>query len=181
MVKTDRRILKTQLAIKNALVTLMTEKDFEKITVKDICRVANVGNRTFYLHYFDKYDLQDKLIADHMQALRSLCQPQNTISFKAAHLIWFKYLKDHQQFFSTMLKGPGALTFRKYFLALIIEQLKHDKNIFKGQNTEIDEGLILTFFGSAIIGVAEDYLLHDAAVSIDVIASQLSQLLERNI
>ncbi|MNC19606.1 HTH-type dhaKLM operon transcriptional activator DhaS [compost metagenome] len=181
MSKVDRRILKSKEAIENAFVELMSERGFDKITVKDVCNEANVGNRTFYLHYHDKYDLLDKLIEGHMHELRKLCDPQADISFKEAHMIWFEYLDQHYLFFSTMLVGQGAFAFRKHFFDLIIEELKHDDSIFKGKNEGISEALILTFLGSAMVGVVENYLMKGIPEPLEVLAEQLGMLLERHL
>ena len=57
---TDLRIIKserTQEKIKHALMELMVEKDFSKISVSDICNRLQINRGTFYLHYPDKYDL----------------------------------------------------------------------------------------------------------------------------
>lgn len=43
-----------------------------------------------------------------------------------------------------MLIGKGAFAFRKHFLELIIEELKHDENILKGKNEGVSECMILT-------------------------------------
>lgn len=59
MTKVDRRIIKTQEAIKYAFIELMSEKNLDEITMQNISDRANVGRRTIYLHYFDKYDLLD--------------------------------------------------------------------------------------------------------------------------
>jgi AcrR family transcriptional regulator len=181
MVKVDRRILKSQEAIKNAFVELMAEKGFDKITVKDICNAANVGNRTFYLHYLDKYDLMDKLIEEHMQKLRMLCDPLSDISFKEAHIIWFEYLEEHYLFFSTMLLGQGAFSFRKHFLELVMEEIKSDESFSKGKNEGFSEAIILPFLGSAIVGVVESYLMKGIPDPIEEVAEQLGMLLERNL
>ena len=47
----DKRIEKTKRAIKDALLSLILEYDFNKITVKMITEKANIGRKTFYLHY----------------------------------------------------------------------------------------------------------------------------------
>ena len=59
--KIDLRIVKTEAAIKNTFITLLSKKPFEKITVKDIITAAKINRSTFYLHYVDKYDLMDKI------------------------------------------------------------------------------------------------------------------------
>ncbi len=38
-------------------MTLMTEQEFETISVKEVCDRAMVHRTTFYKHYEDKYDL----------------------------------------------------------------------------------------------------------------------------
>lgn len=55
--KIDRRILRTRLALRQALLELIKEKGFEAISVEEITERANLGRATFYLHYKDKEDL----------------------------------------------------------------------------------------------------------------------------
>ncbi|PGZ97946.1 TetR family transcriptional regulator [Bacillus pseudomycoides] len=180
MVKVDRRILKSKEAIKNAFIELMAEKDFDKITVKDICNRANVGNRTFYLHYLDKFDLLDKLIEEHIQDLKTLCVSLSELSFREACIAWFQNMEQHYFFFSTMLIGKGSFAFRKHFFEYIIEQIKDDVNIIEGINKGFSEDMILTFFGSAIVGVVETYFMKGLPDPPEVVAEQLGMLLDRN-
>ena len=56
-VQMDKRILKTKKCLRDALLELMKEKPYKKITVREICEKSNTGRVTFYNHYDDKYDL----------------------------------------------------------------------------------------------------------------------------
>jgi AcrR family transcriptional regulator len=56
----DRRIVKTKRLLENALVKLMIEKGFDKISIKDLTEEADINRGTFYLHYKDKYDLLEQ-------------------------------------------------------------------------------------------------------------------------
>lgn len=47
--------------IKKAFAKLLNEKGFEKITVSDITRTADVNRGTFYSHYTDKYELLNEI------------------------------------------------------------------------------------------------------------------------
>lgn len=60
--KKSPQYLRTDKAITNALIHLLREKPFEKITVQDILDETPVTRATFYAHFKDKYD-----IAEHMQ------------------------------------------------------------------------------------------------------------------
>ena len=53
----DRRVQKTQNLLRGALVSLIAEKPYDAIVVKEILDRANVGRSTFYMHFQDKDDL----------------------------------------------------------------------------------------------------------------------------
>lgn len=60
----DRRVQRTRKLIQEALVSLMLEKGYEKITIQEIIDRANVGRSTFYAHYRDKEDLLLRGVAE---------------------------------------------------------------------------------------------------------------------
>lgn len=59
--KTDLRVRYTQTVIQEAFRKLLGEKPLAKITVKEVCDLAQINRGTFYKHYLDCYDLMDKL------------------------------------------------------------------------------------------------------------------------
>ena len=69
--KEDMRIVKTKKAIEDAFFSLMEKMPFEKISIKDICTAAMIGNATFYYHYNDKQDLAEQLTKKYLSELRS--------------------------------------------------------------------------------------------------------------
>lgn len=64
--KIDRRVSKTKANIRDALVTLLSQKDIHDITVKELADTANINRKTFYAHYAKLEDIiveiQDELI-----------------------------------------------------------------------------------------------------------------------
>ncbi len=62
--KIDRRVQRTRQLIRDALIELMMEKRYEKITIQDIIDRANIGRATFYNHYQDKDDLLLRGVAE---------------------------------------------------------------------------------------------------------------------
>lgn len=57
MNKQDLCVLKTQKALMQAFTDLLKTKEFDRITVQDLCDVAFIQRSTFYRHYNDKYHL----------------------------------------------------------------------------------------------------------------------------
>ena len=57
MNKNESKYFNTAIRMDEALLSLLEKKDFEYITVKEICNVAGVNRSTFYLHYENTYDL----------------------------------------------------------------------------------------------------------------------------
>ena len=57
MNKNECKYFNTAIRMDEALITLLEKKDFEYITIKEICEVAGVNRSTFYLHYENTSDL----------------------------------------------------------------------------------------------------------------------------
>jgi AcrR family transcriptional regulator len=181
MSRVDRRVQKSQEAIKNAFIELMSEKSFDQITIQDISDRANVGRRTIYDHYIDKFDLLEKLIEEHINDLRKLCETTSELDFVEGNLIWFEYFERNYSFFSTMLTSKGAPSFRRHFLEFVIEELEDEVDVTEGKNKGLSKDLILRFFGAAIVEIVETWIINGLSESRQVIAEQVGILLDRNL
>ncbi|MBR6428779.1 MAG: TetR/AcrR family transcriptional regulator [Clostridia bacterium] len=61
MRKTDARVRYTKRAVKEAFLSLLREKPINKITVKEVCGLAEINRATFYSHYSDCYALMESI------------------------------------------------------------------------------------------------------------------------
>lgn len=181
MPKVDRRILKTQEALKKAVIELMSKKNFDDITIQEISDTANLSRGTIYLHYIDKYDLLDKLIESHIDELREFCKEAAEMDYVEGTMIWTEYFEKNYSFFSMMLTSRGAPFFRKRFLDFLIEEFRKDVDITKGKNEEIEEEILVRFVASAQVGIIEWWFANDKPVTHVKLAEQLGTLLERNL
>lgn len=60
----DRRVAKTKKAIKTAFAKLLSEKDINSITVKDVADCADINRKTFYNYYAGVYQVIDEIEND---------------------------------------------------------------------------------------------------------------------
>ncbi|PLR80350.1 TetR family transcriptional regulator [Bacillus canaveralius] len=181
MSKVDRRILKSQEAIKNAFIQLMTQKSLDDITIQDISDTANVSRGTIYLHYLDKFDLLDKLIEEHIYELREICESASDEDFRSANVPWFEYLENNYLFFSTILASKGAPSFRNQFVEFLIEEFKDEVDVTEGKNHGLNEDVILQFIVTSYVGIVEWWITNGMPYPPHVMAEQVGILLERNL
>jgi len=66
---TDPRILRSRQMLMEALLRLLTRKEFEEISVQEIADEATLNRATFYLHYADKNALLQAMTAARFRGL----------------------------------------------------------------------------------------------------------------
>lgn len=79
--KEDLRVIKTIEAIKSSFEGLICEKDYEKITVKELCERARINKKTFY-HYYPTLDdllseMQMELTQGYLERVKDFTLPDD--------------------------------------------------------------------------------------------------------
>jgi AcrR family transcriptional regulator len=72
----DRRAVRTQRMVKQALMELMHSMRYEDITVQHILDRADIGRSTFYAHYPDKDDVARQLLEEMMESITHGVKPE---------------------------------------------------------------------------------------------------------
>lgn len=67
----DPRVRRTRQLLHQALLKLLENKEFDKISVQDIADAATVNRVTFYDHYPDKFALLECVVGDRFNQLMS--------------------------------------------------------------------------------------------------------------
>src|ERR1700722_4911305 len=106
----DRRVARTQKLLRDALHSLIREKDYDSIVVKEILDRANVGRSAFYMHFRDKDELLASSIHD---ILGTVSSPHaKTIGGINEGILWFsqpifEHLDRHRREGSLKLGARG--------------------------------------------------------------------------
>ena len=110
----DRRSARTSAMLQHALMSLILEKRYEAITIKDICDAADVGRSTFYAHYKNKDDLKRRGL-EHLRSVLvarqrdALAKPgdnrERSLGFSLAML---EHARDHMAHYRALVGGRGA-------------------------------------------------------------------------
>lgn len=57
----DLRALRTKENLHNVFIEMLSEKDYEKITITEICKRAKIDRKTFYSHYNNLNSLLEEM------------------------------------------------------------------------------------------------------------------------
>ena len=130
MNKKESKYFSTAVKMDEALLCLLEKKDFEYITIKEICEVAGVNRSTFYLHYENTADLLsettryviDKFLTYFIDDNNSPsfipedCELSKLIFIRSEYIIpYLSYIKENQKIFKTSLKHFSIMRFDAYY------------------------------------------------------------------
>ncbi|GMA63055.1 TetR/AcrR family transcriptional regulator [Alicyclobacillus fastidiosus] len=179
----DRRIKKSQAAIMDALICLMDEKDFEKISMYEIAERADVNRGTIYSHYVDKYDLLDKCIEAQLEQLITSCLPEDeavTYPSRDSLLRTLEQMERNAPSYRTLLTNKGIPSFRNHLQEMMKKGIRNQiiKNNLKQDDMSND--ILVQFLSSAIVGVIEWWFMYAMSCSAKEITEKLWQLLKVN-
>ena len=119
MNKNESKYFNTAIRMDEALITLLGKKDFEYITIKEICDIAGVNRSTFYLHYDNISDLlkeTTRYIIDKHLAYYEIDKQRISLQFetcKREELLfitdeyltpYLTFIKDNQRLFKVSIK-----------------------------------------------------------------------------
>jgi AcrR family transcriptional regulator len=182
---TDRRIVRTNRAIRKAMVELIEEKGVDALTVRDIVKRADINRGTFYLHYRDKYDLLEQTQAEVIWDLEKIVKQASTLNLpelsadKPLPLVVniFEYIRDNAPLMRVILKLKGEFDFQARLRKTVEKNLKIGfLPIMKSVVTLVSEEYLITYVISAHLGVVKSWLYNGCAESPYEIASILSRL-----
>ena len=77
--KERRDVTRTKNAIEHAYLELLFRKGYSRITVNEVIELADVSRGTFYAHYKDIPDLEDRVEDKAVTALREACEAKDAV------------------------------------------------------------------------------------------------------
>lgn len=180
----DKRVQRTRQALHEALMALILEKRYDKITVQNIIDRANVSRSTFYAHFLDKEDLLRKGFSIYSEQLNAGIETEgwdgegeqlfNSLSF----FRHFRHAYSQQHRHQAMRDGGGA----EVLLEAVRHHLQKDiqnrlRQIFPdGGSAVIPVPLITNFLAGALLSVSRWWLDSERPYSPEEINTMFQKL-----
>lgn len=164
---------KQQSCFEAALLNLMNDKDFEKISVVDICERAGITRRIFYRLFETK---QDCLLA----AIDHKIINAETYKSKLGYTGFcqmLEYIKEQKDFFSALAKSNNMGLYMERALDYVNRETAHTDRLVSIYGSNDQELLIFNISG--FIGVIFYWINSGCKRSIEEMAGMLDLLMQR--
>jgi AcrR family transcriptional regulator len=160
----DRRIQKTQNLLRGALVSLIAEKPYGSIVVKEILDRANVGRATFYTPFRDKDDL---LVSGIYDMLGPVPAPTRIPGKGRDRILWFslpvfEHHHRHAHAWGDRIGARGRAILhehlRRVLTTIIADMMERDFRIGRQSAPQIPPEVVSAYVASTFVLVLNWWL-----------------------
>lgn len=181
---TDKRIVRSKMALKQSFLSLLENKKFKHITITEIVEKANYNRGTFYAHFESKEDLLQEIIQDVLKEMihqiKVPYQTMNKVNMRdlpIEDITLFSYFKENERLFKILLSNHIQIDFR-YQIAKAIEELfiKEYEYVLE-QETELDLKWLYIYRAHGIAGMIIRWIEEDFSTSPKYMSKQVVELM----
>lgn len=183
----ESKYFNTALIMDDALIELLLKKDYEYISIKDICLKAGVNRSTFYLHYETKDDLlketikyinkkfydsfnNKKIDVNKIESLNELI-----LVNKEYLLPYLNYIKQNEKIFKLMYDKPELFNSKESFQNMydnIFQPILERFNV-----PENEQIYIFEYYSKGVIAIILKWISLSCKEDIDFIISMIEKCL----
>ena len=189
MNKNESKYFNTAKKMNDALIALLETKEYEYITIKEICHIANVNRSTFYLHYSNMNDLLEETIKSLNLSFNSHFnsrENENTIISKDnledlllindENLIpYLNFIKENKNIYKVLKNHPQLFNanktydqmFRKLFVT-IMKRFRLDEKWHK---------YLMDFYISGLTSIVLDWVYDDCKIPVQEVSDFIKGLI----
>lgn len=136
MKHTSPQFIRTDKAITQALIALLKEKPFEKITVQDILEATPVTRATFYAHFRDKYDIAEQMQEHFLRLHRKVWGKARDFSPSRSQEFIRNSVNQNREIMEALLKIHTEKVDLRQAIAAELEQAYLEQAAGPGRETE---------------------------------------------
>ena len=196
MNKNESKYFNTAIKMDKALIALLEKKDFEYITVKEICATAGVNRSTFYLHYENTSDLLkettqyilDKHFAYYSTDTKNIterfeiCEQKDLLFITAKYLTpYMTFIKENQRIFKISIRHFNTMNMDEVYGKMF----EHIFNpiLARFHVPEEERAYVIKFYLTGVFAVFMEWLHRDCADDMDTVIKIITDCVlgERNL
>ena len=189
MNKNESKYFNTAKKMNDALIALLETKEYEYITIKEICHIANVNRSTFYLHYSNMNDLLEETLEslnlsfnshfkskENESTIISKENIEDLLLINDDHLIpYLNFIKENKNIYKVLKTYPQLFNanktydemFRKLFVP-IMNRFGVDEKWHK---------YLMDFYISGLTSIVFDWVYDDCKIPVQEVSDFIKGLI----
>lgn len=186
MNKSESKYYNTALLMNEALLSLLEKKEYEFITVTEICKKAGVNRSTFYLHYETMDDLLYETIGMVNKRFNSAfdnevidvanLEKNRLFLIDDKHLIpYLNFIRENKKIYKLIHNNPYIFKKQEVFEKLYDELFSIILDKYGVSNDEKEYTFV--FFSFGLVAVIQKWIDNDCRDDVDKIADIMKKLI----
>lgn len=189
MNKNESKYFNTAKKMNDALITLLETKEFEYISIKEICHIANVNRSTFYLHYSNMNDLLEETIKslnlsfnshfgskENESTIISKDNLEDLLLINDENLIpYLNFIKENKNIYKVLKNHPQLFNANKTYEQMFIKIFVPIMNRFG-----LDEKwhkYLMDFYISGLTSIVLDWVYDDCKIPVQEVSDFIKGLI----
>ena len=186
MNKSESKYYNTAVLMDEALLLLLETKDFDFITIKEICKKAGVNRSTFYLHYENTNDLLNEAIGLINKRFNEsfnnkifdaqISSKEDSFFITKEYLIpYLTFVKENKRVFKLIHDKPSVFNAQKVFTKMYNDFFTII--LSKYGVKEEEKQYIFEFYTQGTLSIVMKWLSNDCVESIEDISTLIISLI----
>ncbi len=173
MNQSESKYFNTSIKMDEAFLELLSHKEFEYITVKEICAASGVNRSTFYLHYETRNDLLIETVEyinhkffsyfEHIEFHLSdiAIAPKESLNFITPKFLtpWLSFIKENRRLYATILKHYDTLRLSESYAPIMKKVIYPVLERFE-INADARQ-YIMPFYLEGLNAIIKEWIRHD--------------------
>lgn len=182
--KEYRSALRSRKMIRQAFFELLKEKSFEKITVTDVVKKADVNRSTFYAHYPDVMGVVEEIQQEIIEYTQSFME---NVDFKDYYENPKPYLKnivklvaENNELYRLLMTSAMATKQFEELKYILIDRTLETLEVPEGFKDKFEFEFSVRFFMGGVVDVYTQWLYGVIDCSLDELTEQLAHMIQRS-
>jgi AcrR family transcriptional regulator len=160
--KVDPRVRRTRRMLRDALVSLILEKDYASISIKEITDRAEVAYITFFRH-FESLDqllmeVLDEGLAELLGHIETLAKQSETSALETEGKLIFEYIEHNADLFRILIKSQSVTRVRKKVVRNIATIFQKSCLPLARSGSEVATAIMANHIATSLLSLIEWWL-----------------------
>ncbi|GAA4971755.1 TetR/AcrR family transcriptional regulator [Yinghuangia aomiensis] len=165
------RVRRTRTLLRRALVELIEEQSFERLTVGEIAERAMVSRAAFYRNYRDKYHVVEEIFDDAMAVMLAAVDAPDARPVLELWTSFFEHIARYDRLYAALLSRSGSQWFTVRMRASLGDMVAEHLD-----SPATADGLVPTLVGAMFVQAITWWLENDQPVSAEQMATRTGHL-----